>query len=228
MAIALNQPSLAPILQTYSAHNLLLQDKYVRDVDRQRATVEIIYGIDGMGTGPLDDVQNVTRVPVIFQYIAEHFRLKTDQLFKQGYVVLTPRDRPRPLHFIPLGYTARSASSATTIDLAQLSACGMIQIDLTIDYPISALAGRSRGLVAQVRSRDDVIVENSIVALERGRTFSTLLYLGRPADFPRFFGDGPLPQAVAPFDSITLTNPPASLFDVHPRRVTIDGLRCAR
>ena len=228
LAIALDQPSLAPVLQTYSAHNLLLQQKYVRDVAAQQANVEIIYGLDSLSAVPFDGVQHNTRVPEIFRYIIEHFTLKSDTLLKNGYVVLTPRPQPKPLAAVPIAFAAKPDANGLTMTLPRATTCALLELDVRLNYSLAALFGRPRGMDLFVKNGAKVVARDQIVAVERGKAFATFVYLGTPGTFASVLGDTPASATHTAFDRLSLVYPDYSVFDVRANSVAVEGLRCAR
>jgi hypothetical protein len=225
LAMALGQKSLAPILQTYAAFNENLQHKYVQEVARQQAKVEIIYGIDGLGARPIDEVQNVSRVPIIFKYLVENFQLKTGALF-DGRVVLEARAQPRPLSLSPLTYEITSTPSGLDLQLSQPARCALIELELLIHYPGTALLGRPTRPVIQVWNGHTQLINNRLTAIETSRKFSTFVYLGNPESFPGLFADSGDYHLPRPFDHLRLDRPDYSLFDIYPSRIAIENLQC--
>ncbi len=75
ITMALGLRTFAPILQTYAANTQNLQEFYINRIDAVRSDVEVIYAISEFSAdgAAVDGVQNVTRVPIIAEYLVEHF-----------------------------------------------------------------------------------------------------------------------------------------------------------
>jgi len=227
MAIALGQKSLAPVLQTYAAFDEQLQQYYVQALARHRLDVEVIYGIDSLGAWQVDGVQNVTRVPIIFQYLVENFKLKTTDLFN-GYAVLEPRASPQPLSITPLTYVQGPIDQGLEVRLSQPARCSLVELELLMRYPITSVFGRPAGLTVKAWNNENEISQTRLVAIETGRSFSTFFYLGRPERFEGLFDDQGRIETRAIFNRLTLQRSAATLFDVYPSQVTVQALHCVQ
>lgn|GEM_PF-5389227 len=227
LAIALGQKSLTPVLQTYAAFDESLQRAYVQTLSRSQPDLEVIYGIEPFGAWPIDGVQNVTRVPIIFNYLVENFKLKTTNLFN-NYALLEPRAAPQPLSLTPLVYTRESADQGFDLRLSQPARCSLVQLELLIRYPVTAAFGRPTGLLIKAWNGESQILESRLVALETGRRFSTFLYLGRPERFEGLFDDQGRIETRALFDRLSFRRLVFGLFDVYPNQVEVSALRCVQ
>jgi hypothetical protein len=228
MAIALGRPSLAPILQTYAAFNEDLQQLYVRELALNRDSTEIIYGPDGLVSYQVSDVQSITRTPIIFKYMFENYTLKTDQAFAGGYVVLTPRPHARSAVATSLAYTTRASGGDITLALDRPAACGLLEFDASIHYPATAVLGRPNPVVLRFYHGDQLLAQGNLVAIERGRPFSTFFYIGPPEHFSQLFADQASADANTVFDRMEISPEPHDIFGVAPDSVTIGNLRCVQ
>jgi len=227
LAMALGQKSLAPVLQAYAAFDEPLQQNYVAVLARSQPDLEVIYGIDPLGAWPVDGVQNVTRVPIIFKYLVENFKLKTTEVFN-NYVVLEPRPSPQPLLITSLAYTQTPIDQGFELRLSQPALCSLAELELLIRYPITSLVGRPTGLTVQAWNAENELFQTRLVAIETGRSFSTFFYLGRSESFQGLFDDQGRIETRTPFDRLTLRRPAATLFDVYPSQVQVSALRCVQ
>jgi hypothetical protein len=225
LAIAIGQKSFAPVLQTYAAFNEDLQHKYVQEIARRPTAVEVIYGIDGLGAFAMDGVQNISRVPVIFRYLAENFRLKTGAIFN-GRIVLEARTQPRPLPLSPLTYEIQNTPPRLDVLLPQPASCALLELELLIHYPSVAILGRPTKPILQVWDGDTLVLENQLTVIETTRKFSTFVYLGTPESFPSLFADNADDHRPRTFDHLRLDMPDPTLFDIYPSRMEIENLQC--
>lgn len=227
IAMALGQPSVAPILQPYAAFDERLQTDYVDQLRARQAQIEIVYGMDRLVVDPTGGVQYVTRLPRIFAYIYENFRLKTNAVFRRGYVVLAPRAQPRPLAQTPIAYDARASGGALDLALRRPASCALLAMDVTMRYPATAALGRPNDLTIQVRNGARTLVKSKIIAVEPKRQFTTFLYIGPTRRFYQLFGDGDRPGPVATFDRVSVAPSPGDIFSVDPSSFDVTNLRCA-
>jgi len=228
IAIAMGQPSLAPVLQTYAAFNEDMQKRYVSELDKYRDDTEIIYALDKVVAYQIGDVQSITRSPLIFKYILEHFKLKTNQVFRDGYLVLAARQEPVPMQTTALPYEAQTNGNGTNIVLREPASCGLLQLDVTLHYPMTAVLGRPNPLMLQVYHGEELLAENNLVAIENGRTFSTFIYIGTPERFGEVFRDAPSSDFDVTFDRISVSPANHDLLGVNPDLATISNLRCVQ
>lgn len=228
LAMALDMPTFAPVLQTYAAHDEQLQRMYVNRLQAVRSQVEVIYAIDGVSrfAGGVDGVQNVSRVPIIAEYLIEHFRLKHSRVFGDGLYVLTPREQPIELQRSNLPFTSIRNDDILSVQIDGAATCTFAELELIIDYPITAIAGRPNALVATVSHNSAPVLSTNLVAIEDGRPFTTLVYLGQPYAYSQVFADHSYPDTFGTFDAVMLAPAPVSLFTVNPSRLEVVGLRC--
>lgn len=203
---------------------------YVNRLHAVRSQVEVVYAVDDVSrfAGRLDGVQNVSRVPIIVEYLIEHFRLKQSQhVFGDGLYVLTPREQPIDLQRSELPFTVARENDMITIQVVSREAtCTFVELELIIDYPMTAIVGRPNSLIATVSYRGAPVASTGLVAIEEGRPFATLIYLGPSYAYSRVFDAYPSRATMAAFDTITLSRAPSSLFTVNPARLEITGVRC--
>ena len=227
-AMALDMPAFAPVLQTYAAHDEQLQKMYVDRLHAMRSQVEVVYAVDDVSrfAGRLDGVQNVSRVPIIAEYLIEHFRLKQSRVFGDGLYVLTPREQPIELQRSDLPFTVAHENDVITIQVSREATCTFVEPELIIDYPMTAIVGRPNSLIATVSYRGNSVASTGLVAIEEGRPFTTLIYVGQYYAYSQVFDAHPQRDTMQAFDTITLALAPASLFTVNPTRLDITGVRC--
>lgn len=226
IAMASGHRSLAPILQTYSAHTELLQRHYVDILQRQQSSVEIIYGLDGQSVGGIDGVQNISRVPRIFEYILKNFEMKTPEIYRNGYILLHPRPQPRDLGERPISFHAEATPQGQAFILDAPNTCRVLDLELEMHYPIMAAIGKPRELVATIYNGDAKVAQGNLVAIERAHPFHTYLYIGQSKAFWELFSPTAGPDSRSDFTEITINQPPASIFDVEAQGVRLHSLHC--
>jgi hypothetical protein len=226
IAIGLGQRSLAPVLQTYAAGDLPLQEFYVREIERRRQDVEVIYGLDRLVVGELGDVQTISRSPVIFAYLYERFALKTDQLFRGGWVLLAPRATPRPPTATPLQHRLRREGERIVVEVPEHERCAVLALTATVRYPWYAALGRPNDLRVEAFNDGQLFLGKSLVPLAVGRPFTTYLYLGPQERFVELLRHGQPVDVAVQFDQLTIAPSPRRDLDIDPASVELSELRC--
>ncbi len=228
LVLALNGYSFPPVLQTYAAFDTRLQDMYVKKLADHAKDVEVVFGVDGVNSASLDGVQNVARVPIIFEYLAENFALKTPESFG-GYLVLHPRGQPLPFRESRVEYDVAQVSEiGLDITFPGSLECDLLELQLEINYPVFTVLGRPNDLVVQAKNQSQVIYDGRLVAIETGAPFSTFLYLGPPQNFGYLFSSDRSGAPTVYFDKLMLFTGPTSLFDVQPSKLKVDDVICIR
>jgi len=229
ITMAIGMRTFAPILQTYAAHNQDLQEFYINRIDAVRSDVEVIYAIDGFSAdgGAVDGVQNVTRVPIIAEYLVEHFRLKYPIAFRDALYVLEPREQPVELQRAPISFSLAANDKEIAISvISDPGMCTYAELEMVIDYPWYSFAGRPNSLIVAFERNGVTTVTGGLVAIESGKPFSTFFYLGEPFAYSQVFASYPHRAILGAFDRIVIRPAPATLFTVNPTNVRITGLDC--
>jgi hypothetical protein len=225
IAVALNRRIVAPSLQAYVANTKLLQEHFVAELEKWGKDLEVIYGIDGLGSGTIDGVQEVSRLPVIFSYLYRHFEAASEEIFDSGFAVMHRRTTPRELVFSNVLFNSVEESGrAIELRPHQTAKCSLVRISLAVEYPFLALLGRPSGFQLTFFDGNNPIQQTRMVALENGREFSTFVSLLSPGEFGRLLGNGE--TAVSQWDRLRLEYPEADRLDVRPRRVKATALGC--
>jgi hypothetical protein len=227
VAMVLGNQSLAPVLQAYAANTTTLQEFYAQTIERQKSTVEVIYQLNSNSTDTLENVQYVSRTPIIFRYLYEHFRLKTNEIFRDSFFVLVPRDQPRPMTFSPIPYTTqRDPNNSWKIITNQPTTCGLLELDLAVAYPITTAIGRPSHLNLRVLNGDQVLRNVNLVPVEVGKHFVTYVYLGSDSSFHHLFREDQNDMPEVGFDRLILAPTPGDPITVYPNRMDLLGMRC--
>lgn len=208
MAIAASRKSLAPIIQAYSAHNAHSQRRFVEELERVFGRLQVLYGTDGGLVWPIDGVPTPTRTPQIFRYLLEHYELAPTEPILTTFHLLTPRAARRPL-------IAQTLATGP---------CALLEVDLQIDYPATASLGRPSALLLRVETEEGAR-EVRAVAIEAGRRFSTLVFLGG-ADDQAFRLFGAQQRVGLHVKSVSVRSEAGSRFSVAPKRAEVLDARC--
>ncbi len=185
---------------------------------------DVVYALDDIASWPVDGVQHVTRLPIIFQYLAEHYQLRSDQSSASGFYVLQQRAQPAPLHASEQPFEVTQLAEGTQVRLKHAATCSLIQLELTITYPLTAWLGRPDILDAQVTADGREISQSGLVAIETGQAFTTYLSLIKPDQFYEVFGAGSV-QA-QPWDTLMLRPRLSGFPEVVPNSIDIRRVAC--
>ena len=161
-------------------------------------------------------------------HIFEHFKLKTDEVFRDGYLVLTARREPARILTTTLLYDIQTGGNGTDMVLRQPATCGLLQMDVALHYPTAAMLGRPNPLTLSIYHGEELLAKNNLVAIENGRTFSTFFYIGSPERFDQLFRDTPRFDPDVAFDRIQITPADHDLLGVNPDQMAISNLRCVQ
>jgi hypothetical protein len=223
----LKRPLLAPVLQSYSASTAALQRFYVDTVERQRASggVDVVYGLDAIAAWPVDGVQAITRVPIIFEYFYRHFGLPPTEPHEDGHYILESRDHQRdlPLQDLPFA-DDRTDDAAGAVRLAQQSACGLVRLDLRMTYPWKKFFFRPSGIELFFRKGPDVVAVAAVRPTELDEFFTTYVSLLPPPAFYKLFQESIIPTAV--WDNIVYRQAATDQLSARPRKVEIGRVQC--
>ena len=227
VVIALKRPLVAPVLQSYAAHTELLQQKYVAQLEQKKNTFEVVYGLDGIGSGKLDGVAAITRTPIIFDYLYHNFERKTPQIYDRGFILLKSATEPRQdmianeLQFKP---SSENTAALSFIRLAQPANCSLLRLTTKITFPITSLLGRPSTFQLKVGAQNQTIADTNLVTIEPGKPFTTYLPLLEGSPFAEVFGKGPV--ATRQWDSLQIYPVPGGLFEVRPSSFEISKIEC--
>lgn len=226
ISIALNQPFIAPIHLATGAHTTALQQKYIEMLDKQKNNLEIIYGLDFIEAPPFENVQHITRVPIIFDYIYQNYELKYPQEFGKGYLVLKPRVQPAKLEGVELAFSTKNFDKQQSlIQFKEAPECSIVQLTSKISYPILSLVGRPTQTNLKFKMAGATLQEYNIVPIEVGKEFSTYVSLTGWGRFLRVFSNNLIVPTLK-WDSI-LVSPAATDFpSVAPDKIEINKIKC--
>lgn len=187
----------APVLESYAASTEPLERYYVRALDsRRRAGLEIIYGPDKGALLPGDNIQAITRTPVIFEYLYKHFELTGNEEHGDGRYILRPRLQPQEVSTEPFQFsTPQQSPDSGILRLDAPSACGLVLLELRIDYAKNPHIFRPGGIELTFTNKDQLVWQGSIKPLAPNETFVTYVSPLPPARFHQVFSQGPV-QAV--------------------------------
>ena len=228
LAIGLRQRLVAPVLQSYSAGTPRLQEAYVQQIEQRKGNLEIIYGLDGLGVDPVDQVQDITRLPRVFDEFYRNFELKTPAMLGKGFVVLKPRLQPTAdgdLRSIILPFTAvPGPNNSQTLNLATPASCSLIRLTSKLGYPITALIGRPARPGLKFSDGSTLVLDTGLISLEPGQSTATYLQLLDSTDFPKIFGSGPVPTKR--WDKLQVVIRSTGFLDVGPSSFEVNKIEC--
>lgn len=209
--IAMQRPLVAPILMSYNAATEALQQFYVESLGRE-PELAVVYGVDNIASKAIDDVQAVTRTPLIFDYLYQHFRLQGRAAFADGYYVLN-RDTESPRQLI-----------GTDVKQSGAAACNLLRLTLQMDYSVRRHIGRPTPIQLLFSKDGKPFLKTTVVALKANEPFSTYISLIPPDHFHELFGSGPIPPTE--WDKIDVSPRPSDWLGVAPSRVDIRRIEC--
>jgi len=225
IGIALQRPLVAPVLLAINAGTEALQKYYVDALDRAGPDTEIIYGVDTIGSSPIDSVQSISRTPLIFEYLWRSYELVPGQKSGTGFYLLKKRPRPKDLHIRELKFrTVHAGDKGIEAILDEPAACSTVRFDLKIRYPAARVLGRAAGLEVAFSRGGAAVLRSALVPIEISRVFSTDVSLAGPDHFIEIFGPAPPPGRI--FDRVQFTPRPSDWLGWPPNQVDVVSIKC--
>ena len=224
--IALHRPLLAPVLQSYSSGTDALQRFYVDTLERQRANgIEVVYGLDSVAAWPVDGIQAISRVPIIFDYFYRHFELTSATQNLDGHYVLHARTQPRAVHLQDLPFKANLISDRSGIvRLDQPTSCGLVRLDLKVKYSALSRFFRQSGIQVAFGRGEARTFSTPLNSPSPKEDFVTYVGLMQPSRFYQLFRNGVM--VVSAWDTIRYKARPSDMFGATAQVVQVNKLEC--
>ena len=222
----LHRPFFAPVLESDAASTESLEQYYVRSLDsRRRAGLEIVYGPDNAEVPPADGVQALTRTPIIFEYLYKYFELESNVEHAGGHYILRPRPQPRDVATEQLDFSMlHQLGDSGILKLNVPSACGLILVELRIDYAKDPAIFRPSGIKLNLSNNEQFVWKGSIMPLAPNQAFATYISPLPPGQFHQVFGEDPV-QSVK-WDRVEYHALNADLLGSAARLIHVNALRC--
>ncbi len=226
VAAGVRRPLFAPVLETYGVSTPYLEDYYVRELQRRRRMgLEIVFGPDRTDDPLTGGVQAITRTPNVFEYIYRNFALVSEVEHPDGHYVLRSAYEPPPVRIEPLKFSRLQESlDSGTVKLGAPSTCGMVRLDMRLDYTRRSRILRTSGIDVYLSNGDQRVWQGSIRPLELNQRFITYISPLPPSAFHKVFGRGPV-QGV-PWDKLEYRSAPTDLLGTKASHVQILALDC--
>ena len=184
----------APVLESYAASTEPLEEYYVHALDRRRqAGLEVVYGLDKGAVPPVGGVQAITRTPAVFEYLYKHFELASNEEHADAHYILRPRLQPRDAAIELLKFwIPQQSSDSGILKLEAPSACGLVSVEIRIDYSKNPHIFRPAGIDLSFSNNDQPVWQGSITPLAPNEAFVTYVSPLPPATFHKVFGQDPI------------------------------------
>jgi hypothetical protein len=184
----------APVLESYAASTEPLEQYYVHALDRRRrAGLEIVYGLDKGAVPPVGGVQAITRTPAIFEYLYKNFELAGNEEYADAHYILRPRLQPRNAAIEELKFwIPQQSSDSGILKLDAPSACGLVLVELRMEYSKNPHIFRPAGIDVSFSNNDQPVWQGSITPLAPNESFVTYVSPLPPATFHKVFGQDPI------------------------------------
>src|SRR5438552_10403786 len=194
ISVGLRRPFLAPVLESYAATTEPLEQYYVRALDRQRrAGLEIVYGLDRGSVPPVGGLQAITRSPIVFEYLYKHFEIVGSEEHADAHYILRPRRQPRDTALGELQFSIhRQVGDSGILRLTDPSSCGLVQLEIRIDYAKNPRLFRPGGIELSLSNNDQLVWQGALRPLTPDEPFVTYISPLPPQTFHKVFGEGPV------------------------------------
>jgi hypothetical protein len=226
VAAGVRRPLFAPVLETYGVSTPYLEDYYLRELQRlRRMGLEIVFGPDRTNDPLTGGVQAITRTPNVFEYIYRNFALVSEDEHADGHYMLRSADEPPPVRIESLKFSRpRESLDSGTLKLGALTTCGMVRLDMRLNYTRRSQVLRTSGIDVYLSNGDQRVWHGSIRPLEPNQRFFTYISPLPPSAFHKVFGRGPV-QGV-PWDKLEYRSAPTDLLGAKASHVQIFALDC--
>ena len=223
--IALQRRIVAPVLMSYNAGTDALQRFYIASLERE-GNLEVVYGMDNVASAAIDEVQAVTRVPLIFDYLYKHFRLRSNTPFGKGFYLLH-RDETPPRGFDAVEVVAKIGAADNgrlDVHLQEPVACNLLRFSMEVDYPAIRHLGRPTPLELLFFKDGAPFLKTVLTAIKSNASFSTYVSL-IPADhFQEVFGTNPITPTS--WDDLQISPRASDWLGASPSRIDIQKIEC--
>ena len=226
VAIGTRRPVVAPVLETYAASTQSLEQYYVQALHRKmRSNPEVVYGLDRTDVPASGGVQAITRSPFVFEYLYRHFELIGNEEHADGHYILRPLYQPRTATVEPLNFSLPQLSlDSGIVKLSEPSRCGLIRLELNMEYTKPAWIFRPSGIEVSLSNSDQLVWRGTVRPLEHNQSFLTYISPLPPADFHKVFGHDVLPGT--PWDKLEYHKLPADMLGAASSRIDVTSLHC--
>jgi len=218
-----------PTHQAYAAHDAAMQQRVVARLDAEPQPPEVFFSLGGLAGSDPSPQRNATRASTIFEYLLEAYRWDP-RIVDSGTFRLIPAARRR-LGWRPLGPRLRPSDAAGAAqelriyELASISNCRVVALELSIEYPWWRPLGWPGRLDASFRARGREVASTRIVPLALGQPFRAIAVLVPSAEFPGLF-DEPASSAALAIDEIRLEPQVTGGLGVRPRSIQLVRAEC--
>ena len=226
IAVGVHHPFFAPVLESYGASTEALQRYYIQALDRQRpAGLDVIYGNDAELVPGEAGTQAITRTPMIFEYFYRNFELVNSDDHADGHYKIRERHQPRELSLEELRYSIPSQLvDSGTFRLNAPSTCGLVRLQMRIDYMKTLSIFRPSGIELNFKNGDQSVWKGSIRPMEPNQTFVTYISPLASSKFAKVFGEDPIQSS--PWDTLEYRSLPADMLGSTARRIHIEMAQC--
>ncbi|MCL5273660.1 MAG: hypothetical protein M1434_02805 [Chloroflexi bacterium] len=225
LGLTLGRPMVVPILSILEVHSNELARLYIDRLQQQGNKLEVMYGLDNVVSYAIDGVQNISRAPLVWEFLYRNFELKSLRAYGNGFYILKRRSKSIDINATPLAFTVtRPDSSTLLLKLGYPASCSLVRIGATVSYPLTSFLGRPNTLNLQFRSGQQTVKQTGMVAVETTMPFSTYVSLMDDDRFYTVFGAGK--SQTKQWDSLQVMAKKTDILGVSPDRLEVDKIEC--
>jgi hypothetical protein len=223
---SLQNPLSAPVLESYAASTDALERYYIQSLEnRPQTSFDIVYGPDKGLASPLGDVQAITRTPAVFEYIYRHFDTVSSEEHRDGYYELRGRPEPRDVMMEQIEFSSpHELADSGTLKLNAPTTCGLVRLQLQIDYTKSTSTYRPSPIQLSLGNGDQVVWQGSIISPRPNHSFVTFVSPLPPATFHKVFSQGPIQSPK--WDNVEYTALPTDMLGSKAGRIRVESISC--
>jgi hypothetical protein len=219
-------PIFAPVLETYMAATDSLERYYIQAIDRKRPErLGTVWGPDTGVAPQFGDIQPITRTPNIFEYVYRRFELASKENTADGRYELRERYQPRDVDIVELPFAIpQQVVDSGTVKLNAPSACGLVRVQMRIEYTKNPMIFRPSGVELSVRRGEQMIWRGVVLPRRPNQSFVTLVSPLPLGTFHKVFDYGQVQGML--WDQIEYRALPSDLLGSKPARIRVEALQC--
>jgi hypothetical protein len=215
-----------PVLESYAAGTDPLQTYYIQALDRHRPeSLNVANEPDEDGVAQSEHVQAITRTPRIFEYLYKHFELAGNAGTADGLYKLRERYPSAEPVLAPIEYSVpRQLADRGEMNLMADSTCGLVRLQMQIDYAKSPLLFRPQGVELNLSDKGEFVWRGVIQPLAFNEPFTTYISTLPAKDFRSVFGQSPIQSGK--WNRIEYSTLPADALGSRAEKIRIEAIQC--
>src|SRR5262249_43786251 len=142
-----------------------------------------------------------------------------------GHYILHERSQQRNAAIQDLPFSVRyQIAESGVLKLDAPSSCGLVRMQMQIDYTKNPLIFRPSGIEVSLSNGDQLVWQGTVKPLEPNHTFFTYVSPLPTKEFHRVFGQSPVAPVM--WDKLEYRSSPTDLLGSKATRIRIETIQC--